>query len=141
MPHCTRTKQDVEGRVVDMFRLAERDYDLTIKRLVALTGMDAGSLNNYKNGAAIPLHAFVQLCRYIPDELTSLCLEPAEKHVGTDEPSDGGPHDLAEDSGEYSRAFAEATRPDSPGGPSIVHSERLRLAQIHRRMRTRRIAA
>ena len=141
MPHCTRTKEDVAGRVEDMFRLAERDYYLDLKRLALLTGLDYSSLNNYRKGAAIPLHAFVQLAPHMPDELLSLCIGGVGKHIGTDEPDDGGAHDLARDSSEYNVEYINATDPRSDGGPKITPRERAKLGDIHRRMRARRVAS
>lgn len=123
-----------------MFRLAERDYGLDLKRLSLLTTLDYGSLNNYRNGAAIPLHAFVQLAPHMPDELLSLCIGGAKKHVGTDEPGDGGAHDLARDSSEYNVEYINATDPRGDGGPAITPRERGRLNDIHRRMRARKVA-
>lgn len=140
MPHCTRTKEDVAGRVADMFRIAQRDYDLDLKRLELLSGLDYSSLKNYRNGAAMPLHAYVQLAKYIPDELLTLCINGAGKHVGTDEPDEGGPHELARDSGEYNVEYLNATDPRSEAGPVISPRERARLCDIQRRMKVRKVA-
>lgn len=140
MPHCNRTKQDVAGRVADMFRLAERDYDLTIKRIALLSGMSVETLNEYRKGAAIPLHAFVQIAPHIPDELLSLCVETAGKSVLSNETPDGGAHDLARDSGHYNVEYLNATDPSSEAGPAIGPRERARLSEIHNRMKVRKVA-
>ena len=140
MPHCTRTKDDVAGRVADMFRLAERDYSLDLKRLELLTGMSYETLKSYRNGTAMPLHAYVQLARYIPDDLLTLCVAPAGKHVGSDEPDDGGAPDLARDSSEYGVTYLAAIDPDSEAGPQLSHRERAHLASIQGRMKARRVA-
>ncbi|WP_395393106.1 hypothetical protein WBP07_18075 [Novosphingobium sp. BL-8A] len=124
-----------------MFRLAERDYGLDLKRLELLTRLDYSSLKNYRNGTAIPLHAFVQLAPHMPDELLSLCVGGVGKHIGTDEPDDGGAHDLARDSSEYNVEYIRATDPRGDGGASITPRERARLTDIHRRMRVRKIAS
>lgn len=140
MPHCTRTKEDVASRVADMFRLAERDYGLDLKRLELLTRLDYSSPKNYRSGTAIPLHAYVQLAPHMPDELLSLCINGAGKHVGTDEPDDGGAHELARDSSEYNVEYLNATDPRGDGGVTITPRERGRLTDIHRRMRVRKVA-
>lgn len=132
MPHCTRTKEDVAGRVADMFRLAERDHDLTIKRLSLLSGMSAETLNTYRNGTAIPLHAFVQLARYIPDDLLTMCVEPAGKYVGS-ELGDGDLDTAGLEAGEAAHAVQRARHPASPGGVAIVPQERAEIIPILRR--------
>lgn len=68
-----------------MLRLAERDYDLSIKALSLETGIPGVTLNSWKRDVMMPLGGFVALCRVIPDDLTSLMLEPADKHIGTNE--------------------------------------------------------
>jgi hypothetical protein len=129
MPHCPRTKQDVEGRVADMFRLAERDYDLDIPRLALLTGLDRGSLNNYRNGTAIPLHAFVQLARHIPDELLSLCLAPADKCVLPIMPDDADLDKLTAEAVDFA---ADKLRREADG--VVCHIDRKALAERARRL-------
>lgn len=61
MPHCTRTKEDVAGRVADMFRIAEARDDLDLQHICLLSGMTYETLLSYRNGTAMPLHAFVQI--------------------------------------------------------------------------------
>ena len=70
-----------------MLRLAERDYGLSIRDLMAETGIPEATLRSYKKGAVMPITAFAKLCLVIPDDLTSLMLPPG-KHVGPDEPAD-----------------------------------------------------
>jgi hypothetical protein len=72
-----------------MFRLAERDYGLTRKAISLETGISRDTLTSWMRGVQMPLAAFVRLSKCIPDELTSLCLEAADKHVGTNAPGDG----------------------------------------------------
>jgi hypothetical protein len=132
--------EDISGRVRDMFLIAERDHDLTMRRLAALTGIKYDSIKYWRNGGTMPLWAFVALLPHIPDELASLITEPANRSVVGDEMPEGGPHDLAGDSGEYVSEFAKAIHPAGPGGPNITHIERARLVSIHRRMKCRRVA-
>lgn len=72
-----------------MFRLADRDYGLTRKAICLETGISIGTLTSWTRGVQMPLAAFVRLSKVIPDELTSLCLEAADKFVGTNSPGDG----------------------------------------------------
>lgn len=132
MPHCTRTKEDVAGRVADMFRLAERDYDLTTKRLALLSGMSAETLNTYRNGTAIPLHAFVQLARYIPDDLLTMCVEPAGKFIAS-ENGEGDLDTAGLDAAEVANKVQRARSPASPGGIAIVPQERAEIIPLLRK--------
>lgn len=132
MPHCSRTKEDVAGRVADMFRLAERDYDLTIKRLSLLTEMSPDTLNTYRNGTAIPLHAFVQLARYIPDELLTMCVEPAGKFIASED-GEGDLDTAGLDAGDAAHAVQRARHPASPGGVAIVPQERAEIIPLMRK--------
>lgn len=123
-----------------MLRLAERDYDLSVKTLNAETGIPIPTLNSWKRDTMMPLGGFVALCRVIPDDLTSLLLEPAEKHVGTNETPDGDAHALARDGGDYNVAYLNATDPASENGAEISPRERAGLHDIHRRMKARKVA-
>jgi hypothetical protein len=134
MPHCTRTKEDVAGRVADMFRLAERDHGLTLKRLSLLSSMSYDTLNEYRKGAAIPLHAFVQIAPHMPDELLTLCLEPADKAVVSGGITDGALDELAEEAADYLAEYTHARSPSSPGGAQIIPMERAKLSEKARKV-------
>lgn len=123
-----------------MLRLAERDYDLSIRTLNAETGIPIPTLNSWKRDVMMPLGGFVALCRVIPDDLTSLMLEPADKHVGSNEAPDGDAHALARDGGDYNVAYLNATDPASESGIDISPRERAYLNDIHRRMKARKVA-
>lgn len=75
------------GQAVDrMLRIAEHDHGLSIRQLSAETGIPASTLGTYRvtggrAQAAMPLSTFVALCRVLPDELTSLVLDMADKRV------------------------------------------------------------
>jgi hypothetical protein len=135
MPHCARTKADVANRVADMFRLAERDHGLTVKRLALLSGMSYDTLQNYRNDAAIPLHAFIQIMPHIPDELLSMVTEIGGKDVvspGND--TDSTLDDLAEEAAEFVAEYTRARSPNGPGGATIVPIERAKLGEQARRV-------
>lgn len=88
------TNSETLAAQADMFRLAERDYGLTLRAIATETGIPLTTLQSWTRSnifarARISLPDFVTLCTVIPDELTSLCLAPSGKHVGSDEPTDG----------------------------------------------------
>lgn len=134
------TKQDVASRVADMFRIAEARDDMTLKRLEALSGVPYESLNGYRRGASMPLHVFVAISQHIADDLLSLCVEPANKGVVTNDIPDGGPHELARDASEYNVTYLDSINPTSEAGQSLSPRERARLEAIRRRMAARRVA-
>ena len=81
--------QHVLGLQADMFRLAKRDYALSYKRLSLLSGIPDTTIESWAKGVSMPVSGLVKLLPHVPDELTSLLLEPAGKHVGTNETDDG----------------------------------------------------
>ncbi len=85
--------RDISPRVLlaqaAMFRLAARDYGLSRTRLSLETGIAESTLKSWANGTAMPVCGFAKLARIIPDALTSLLVEPAGKHIGTNEGGDG----------------------------------------------------
>jgi hypothetical protein len=88
------TYREVLAAQAEMFRLAERDYGLTLRAIASETGISVTTLKGFTNSnpfarSRIGLPDFVILCRVLPDELTSLCFEPAAKHVGTNEAGEG----------------------------------------------------
>lgn len=121
-------------RQSDMFRLAERDHDLTLARLSALTGFHRNTLSGWKNGDhQMPTWAFAILCQHIPDDLTSLMLEPSGKAVST--PTDTACFDqLASAAIEYANRLVSARSPSSPGGTAIVPCEAVELTESKRRL-------
>jgi hypothetical protein len=131
---------DVQER---MFRLAKRDYGLTIRDLEAETKIPATTLRSYTKGAVMPITAFAKLCAVIPDELTSLML-PEGKHVGTDRPADDGDvAQLAEESAEFNVEYLHSTSPRSEGGKAITPRELGNLKDRARRLTAvaRKVAA
>lgn len=99
---------DILSRQATMLRLAERDCDLTLKRLEVETGIPKETLATYKRGVAMPAWVMVALCAIIPDELTSLMMEPAGKHIGTDESEPGDLDALGREAAEFTSQFVRA---------------------------------
>ena len=125
-----------------MLRLAERDYDLSIKVLSLEARIPERTLASYKKGTMMPMGAFHALCKVIPDELTSLML-PDGKHIGTDEPGDGDEATLAREAAGYNVEYLNVTDPHSDGGSAITPRERGNLRDRARRLSAvaRKVAA
>lgn len=130
------TKQDVLSNQERMLRLAERDFGITAKVIAAETGIPLPTVASWRRSppVAMALADFVLVCRVIPDSLTSLCLEPSAKHVGTSGPDEGDLDAVAEHAGEYAHEYQKARHPASPGGVQIVPQEATKLHDIRRNM-------
>jgi hypothetical protein len=126
------TDCDVVAAQEAMLRLAERDYQLTIKRLEAETGISAVTLRTYKRDTMMPLSAFVKLSRVIPDDLTSLVMEHAGKHIGTNEPSDGDIDALGIEAARYvsEKLEADADGIRTPAEKSRLKDRARRVASV-----------
>jgi len=123
--------QHVLGLQADMFRLAKRDHALTYKRLSLLSGIPDTTIETWAKGTAMPVHALVRLAPHIPDELTSLLMEPAGKHIGTDEQDDGNLDALGREAAGF---VAEKLEREADG--KVCHIDQAAL-----KSRARRIAA
>lgn len=128
--------QNIIARQIDMFRIAKRDHGLTDKVLAAETGYKAGTIATWATGTAMPAYALVKLSRIIPDHLTSLMFEPAEKHVGTNTPGDGTLDEVAREAAEYNVEYLNARDPQSESGPALSPREEAQL-----KFRSRRLAS
>lgn len=133
MPNSDGASQHMADLQERMLRLAGRDYGLSLKVLSAETRIPERTLRNYMAGAMMPVHVFRELCRVIPDELTSL-LMPTGKHVGTDEPGDGDETALAREAAGYSAEYLNSTDPASEAGPALSPRERANLKDRARRL-------
>lgn len=120
-----------------MLRLAERDYGLHSRRLHLETGIPLSTIQSWRRATApacMGLADFVAICAVIPNCLTSLCLEPSAKHVGTNGGGEGDLDAIAEPAGDYAHEYQRARHPHSPGGVAIVPQEAATLHDIRRRM-------
>lgn len=115
----------------EMFRLAERDYGLTVAVLARSSGVSPSTIKGWRDGAAMPAWALGELA--LPDDLASLILAPFAKHVGTDEDGEGDLDTAALDAGEAQQAVQRARHPQSPGGVAIVPQERAEIIPLLRR--------
>jgi hypothetical protein len=133
------TEQETKARQGELFRLAERDYGLTLDALATETGLSALKTYNHSNifaRAKMPLWVFIRLCAVIPDDVSSVMLEPVGKRVAS---VDGGDDldALAVEAGDYAHEYGKARHPASPGGVAIVPQEAATLHDIRRRMTAR----
>jgi hypothetical protein len=137
MCNVDREIQNILAIQSDMFRLAKRDYQLSPKRLAALSGIPEATVASWahpQRPASMPVHGFIRLLPHIPDDLSSLLTEPADKHIGSNVPSDNDIHDLIAGASELSHEGVRAMHPESPGGVHIVPSERGKIRDISRRL-------
>ena len=129
--------QKVEAGQLAMFRLAERDHGLSLKILSLESGIPFGTLRSYAQGTAMPVTALVKLSKVIPNELTSLMLDPGGKVLADAEPEETDIDDLARAAVDILSRYVSARHPDSPGGIRIVHNEiadiKLAAAGLHDR--------
>lgn len=113
-----------------MFRLAERDHDLSIRALRLETGIPKTTLEGWKAGTTMPAWAIGALGKAgVPDYLLSLVLHPYGRHVGTDDDGAGALDELVRETAGFTSDYLEATAPDSPGGPNVIPMERAKLAE------------
>lgn len=136
------TNGEVLAAQADMFRVAERDHGLTLKAIASETGIKLTTLqawcaSNIFARARIGLPDFVTLCTVLPDDCTSLVLEPAGKHVGSNESGEG---DLDALTREATGFAAEKLEREADG--KICHLDKAKLKERARRVASvaRRVA-
>lgn len=129
MSHRNIQNGDVIDAQERMLRLAERDYGLSLKVLEAETGVPSVTLRTYKRDTMMPLATFVKLCRVVPDELTSLVMDLADKAVCTPDSADGDIDELAHETSGLVFEILDAKRDGK-----IDHVERERIKDRARRV-------
>lgn len=92
------------------------------------------TVEGWANGTAMPTWAFSILCRFLPDDVSSMMLEPSDKHITTVEPDEAAIDDLCAEASELTADYVRARHPASPGGVRIVHTEEAPLKQRARRV-------
>ena len=113
-----------------MFRLAERDFGLSIRTLHIETGIPKNTLDGWRKGTTMPAWAIGALgAAGVPDYLLSLVLLPFERIVDTEQHGDGTLHEAANEAAGFAAEYLHATDPESDGGPILSPRERARLAE------------
>lgn len=129
---CNRTLQarlSVEAQE-RMFRLAERDFGLSVSILAAESGIPINTLRGWKDGATMPAWALGALAQAgVPDYLLSLPLRPFERALAKETLEDGTYHKAAVEASAYSQEYLSATSPDSEAGPDLSPREKAKLAE------------
>lgn len=129
---CNRTEKARHSVTAQerMFRLAERDYDLSLPILAAESGIPLNTLRGWKGGATMPAWALGALGEAgVPDYLLSLVLRPYDRVVEHEKAGEGALHEAATEAIGFGHEFLECTRPDSENGPDLSPRERARLSE------------
>lgn len=114
-----------------MFRLAERDFSLSLAVIHAETKIPLNTLRGWKGGTTMPAWALGALAEAgIPEYLLSLVLTPYQRNVGKNAVDEGGTfHRAASEAQGFTSEYLEATSPDSDGGSELTHREKAKLAE------------
>ena len=128
------TEQETKANQAELFRLAERDYGLTIAALATETSIPEKTLASYNHSnifarAKMPLWVFIRLCKVIPDDVTSIMVEPAGKCILSLLPQDDDLDRLTAEAVEFA---ADKLRREADG--VVCHIDRAALAERARRL-------
>jgi hypothetical protein len=138
------TRETLDGQR-RLFRLAERDHDLCLKRISLDSGIPYTTIRTYAAGEAMmPVAAINRLADIVPDKLLSHLFTVSGKHlIDVDNDPDHDLDELADEADEVARDVRRARRPDSPGGHNIVPIEREQIVGKAKRLgaRAKRVAA
>lgn len=109
------------------FRVAERDYGLSLKAISLDTGIKYDTLRSWTGGVTMPLYAINEFADAgYPDALLSILTAPGSRDVVT--PANPGDlHRLAVEASGFTADYTAARAEHSPGGANIVPLERQRL--------------
>jgi hypothetical protein len=138
------TKHDVTGAQEAMLRIAKRDHGLSSERIALETGIPLATVKSWKRTQAtvvMSLSDFVAVARIIPNELLSLIIEPAGKHIASNGDGHSDLDALALEAAEFAHEYSLARHPNGPGGVTIVPQEASKLHDIRRRMLAKAVAA
>ena len=116
----------------EMFRRAKEEHGLSITVLMGRTTVSDTTLRGWARGEhQMPAWALGELG--IPVHLTSLVLDPWQRHVGENEHGEADYDDAGLAASDVSSAVQRARHPNSPGGVAIVHTEKLEIARAAQR--------
>jgi hypothetical protein len=121
-----------------MFRLALRDFGLTLKSISIDSGIGYEALRTYvgTKGAQsmMPVSALCRLVGVVPDELLSHLLDPVGRQIVHDD-DDSELDALGDDADAVAAEIRRARSPNSPGGTEIVDIEEARIRAKALRLR------
>ena len=133
---CAETaKQHSLAKQKVMFLEVERVEKLGHADIARMIGYHPNSVGAWARGETeMSFGAFRELCKHIPDQHTSIMLEPVGKAIRSTQ-AEGCFDELAAECSSYAADHITARNDNSPGGPNIVHSEALSLVKKARAVR------
>lgn len=125
--------QDYKKIQIEMFdKAADRGWPYS--RLAKRSGLCQSTIYGWTTGTAMPTWAFSILCRYLPDDVSSLMLEPSAKTVAAIEPEASALDDFVTEAAELVTDYAKGRHPQSPGGVHLIHTETIPMKERIRRL-------
>jgi hypothetical protein len=143
MSHGDKIKSDTIRTQRRIGRLAQRDYDLSLKAISLDSGIPYPTVCSYfsqgdRELSELPVSALVKLIGVIPDELLSQLFDPADRHLAKNADSDDSClDDLGDKADNVARLVRQARAPHSPGGTEIIAIEEEGIRRASRGLGTR----
>jgi hypothetical protein len=109
-----------------IFRLCERDYNLTLKAISLDSGIPYDTLRSYArrdDTAVMPVTAVLKLCDVVPDHLLSHLLDPVARHIASNQMQDGDLDELGREAADFTSSYVHAK---SDGKITPIEKGRLR---------------
>jgi len=123
-----------------MFRLAERDCGLSLKKISLESNIPYNTIRSYAGHSGVPammsLAVLNKLAGVIPDELLSHLTQPGGRHIAENY-EDPDLDALGEDADAVATEVRRARHPNSPGGTNIVPMERDQIMGKARKLKAR----
>lgn len=140
MAELSRDAQNSVALQKEMFRLADVEHGLSVPVIARTRGIPASTVRSWARGdAAMPAWAIGALG--LPDDITSIVLQPFSRFVVTDEGDGGGDYDaLGLEALGLATEIAAARDANGPGGVRIIHSEEPKIKARARRVIPRAIS-
>jgi hypothetical protein len=132
----SQSEQLFVSRQIDVFRIANRDHDLSIKRLALLASIPKTTLGTWARGeAAMPAWALFELAEHIPDDITSILCEGSKKYIGSTDRGDSDLTALAREAAGFTSDLLDA---EADG--RLSPQEKGKLKERARRVASRALA-
>lgn len=111
----------------EVFRLAEHEHGLSIAILARTRDIAVSTIKGWRDGSVMPVWAIGEL--RLPDDLTSMLLDPWSKHIGSNERDSGDLDALEVEASGVVHEIAKAKR-----DKVVTPQERARIACMARQM-------